>query len=51
MLSFVVRDDSFEVFKYARALAGIHNIDVSYELLDASQPIKFGLGGTRSLAQ
>ncbi len=51
MLTFLVRDDSFDVFKRARGLAWAHKIEVSYELLDQSEPIKFGLGGSRSLAQ
>jgi biopolymer transport protein ExbD len=51
MLTFLVRDDSFEVFKRARGLAWAHKIEVSYELLDQNEQIKFGLGGSRSLAQ
>ncbi|HBA83064.1 MAG TPA: hypothetical protein DCZ95_03120 [Verrucomicrobia bacterium] len=51
MLSFIVRDDSFEVFKRARALAWSQKAEVSYELIDANEPIKFGLGGAIPLAQ
>lgn len=51
MLTFLVRDDSYEVFKRARALAWNEKAEVSYELLDVEAPIKFGLGGSRSLAQ
>lgn len=51
MLTFLVRDDSYEVFKRARALAWHQKAEVSYELLDVEAPIKFGLGGSRSLAQ
>jgi hypothetical protein len=51
MLTFLVRDDSYEVFKRARALAWHQKVEVSYELLDVQAPIKFGLGGSRSLAQ
>jgi len=51
MLSFLVRDDSFEVFKQARALAWLDKAEVSYELLDVQDTIKFGLGGAVPLAQ
>lgn len=51
MLTFLVRDDSFTVFKRARGLAWARKIEVSYELLDSEEPVKFGLGGSRSLAQ
>lgn len=51
IISFLVRDDSFLVFKKARALAWLQKIQVSYELLDLDDPIKFGLGGKRSYAQ
>ena len=45
MLSFIVRDDSFKVFKIARALAWMERIDVSYELLPSGEQIKFGIFG------
>jgi biopolymer transport protein ExbD len=51
MLSFIVRDDSFEVFKRARAMAGKQQAEVSYELIDANEPIKFGLGGSIPMPQ
>lgn len=51
MLTFLVRDDSYNAFKRARALAWNQKVEVSYELLDTQAPIKFGLGGSRSLAQ
>jgi hypothetical protein len=51
MLTFLVRDDSFDVFKRARHLAWHEDVDVSYELLDVHEVIKFGLLGTRSRPQ
>lgn len=51
LLAFLVRDDSFEVFARARMLAQAEGIDVSYELLDVGDPIKFGLGGSVPMAQ
>ena len=51
MLTFLVRDDSFRVFKIARALAWIDNVEVTYELLGVDEPIKFGLMGERSRPQ
>ena len=45
MLTFLVRDDSYRVFKIARALAWYKKIDVSFNLLDTDGPLKFGLGG------
>jgi len=51
IITFLVRDDSYPVFKKARALAWLRNVDVSCELLDTTEPIKFGLGGTRAMAQ
>jgi len=51
IITFLVRDDSYEVFKKARAVAWIRSIQCSYELLDQRDPIKFGLGGSASLAQ
>lgn len=51
MLAFLVRDDSFEVFKRARGLAWANKIEVSYELLAAGEPIKLGLGGLGAFAQ
>ena len=51
MLSFLVRDDSYNVFKRARGLAWAQKVEVSYELMDVEDPIKFGLGGSRPMAQ
>ena len=51
IVTFLVRDDSFRVFKKARGLAWLMKVEVSYELLDMSDPIKLGLGGEVSLAQ
>ncbi|MEM7396411.1 MAG: hypothetical protein AAF492_29095, partial [Verrucomicrobiota bacterium] len=47
MLSFLVRDDSFRVFKIARALAWMERIDVAYQLLDGTEQIRFGINGER----
>lgn len=51
MITFLVRDDSYSVFKKARALAWLHNVDVSCQLLSLDEPISFGLGGVRAMAQ
>lgn len=51
MLTFLVRDDSYRVFKEARHLAWLQKIDVSYELLGSDDVIKFGLLGARSKPQ
>jgi biopolymer transport protein ExbD len=51
MLTFLVRDDSFEVFKLARGLAWLKKIEVSYELMAPNEVIKFGVTGTRSFSQ
>lgn len=51
MLTFLVRDDSFQVFKHARAVAWSQKVQVSWELLSHDEPIKFGMFGSRSLAQ
>jgi len=51
MLTFIVRDDSFRVFKFARALAWHEEVDVAYELIGRGEPIRFGLAGTRIKAQ
>lgn len=47
MLSFLVRDDSFEVFKIARHLAWVSGAEVGYELLPLDEPIRFGMLGQR----
>lgn len=51
IITFLVRDDSFRVFKKARALAWVKKIQVAYELLSVNDPIIFGLGGDIALAQ
>jgi biopolymer transport protein ExbD len=51
MVTFLVRDDSFDAFKRARALAWNKRVEAAYQLLDLADPLKFGLGGTRVLAQ
>lgn len=51
MLAFLVRDDSYDVFKRARGLAWAHKVEVSYELLDEKEPLRFGLGGIVPIAQ
>lgn len=50
-VSFIVRDDSFEVFKVARHLAWLSEIDVGYELLGLDEPIRFGMLGQRARPQ
>jgi len=44
-VAFLVRDDSFAVFRKARQLADKHGFDVGWELLGIDEPIKFGAGG------
>ncbi len=51
IITFLVRDDSFKVFRKARALAWLKKIQVAYELFSVNDPIIFGLGGEISLAQ
>ena len=51
ILTFLVRDDSFDVFRRARSLAWSQGIGCTYELLDMRDPIKFGLGGAKLVAQ
>jgi hypothetical protein len=51
MLSFLVRDDSYGVFKRARHLAWKWEVEVSYDLLDLQDIVKFGLGGAVPMAQ
>lgn len=46
-LSFIVRDDSFEVFKIARHLAWLADAHVGYELVPREEPIRFGASGLR----
>ena len=51
ILTFLVRDDSFAVFRKARAIAWVMNIKVAYELMPQYVPIIFGLGGEFMFAQ
>lgn len=51
MLTFLVRDDSYKMFRRARTLAWGANISVAYTLLDIRDPIRFGVGGTAVQAQ
>ena len=51
MLTFIVRDDSFFVFKTARALAWVNDIDASWFLLPHDVPLKFGMQGESPMAQ
>lgn len=51
MLTFLVRDDSFGVFKRARHIAWKWKVEVSYQLLDVDDVVKFGLGGSSPLPQ
>lgn len=51
VLTFLVRDDSFEVFQLARHIAWTQKAPVSYELLDQDEPITFGLQGRKSFSQ
>jgi hypothetical protein len=44
-VAFLVRDDSFEVFRKARQVADKHGFDTGWELLGIDEPIKFGAGG------
>ena len=44
-LFFLVRGDSFSIFREARVVADHIGFDVGWELLDKDEPIKFGTGG------
>jgi biopolymer transport protein ExbD len=44
-IAFLVRDDSFTVFRKARMVADRQNFDIGWELLGGEEPIKFGAGG------
>lgn len=46
-VTFLVRDDSFAVFRKARQVADKRGFEVGWELLAADEPIKFGTGGRR----
>ena len=45
-IAFLVRDDSFNVFRKARQVADAQGFDAGWELLGIDEPIKFGEGGT-----
>jgi hypothetical protein len=45
-IAFLVRDDSFPVYREARKAAIDRGIDTGIELLDIGEPIQFGIGGT-----
>jgi hypothetical protein len=45
-IAFLVRDDSFTVFRKARQVADSLGLDTGWELLGIDEPIKFGEGGT-----
>ncbi|MBM3858076.1 MAG: hypothetical protein FJ395_00325 [Verrucomicrobia bacterium] len=44
-IAFLVRDDSFQVFRKARFLADERGFDTGWEMLGIDEPIKFGAGG------
>jgi hypothetical protein len=44
-VAFLVRDDSFVVFRKARQVADKIGFDTGWELLGIDEPIKFGAGG------
>lgn len=50
-IAFLVRDDSFEIFRKARLYADSVGYDAGWELLGKNEPIKFGSGGAAILAQ
>jgi len=51
IITFLVRDNSFNVFKKARALAFVRKVQVAYWLLAVDDPIIFGLGGEVAMGQ
>jgi hypothetical protein len=48
---YLVRDDSFPVFRKARFLSDEADFDSGWELLGPDEAIKFGQGGTQILSQ
>lgn len=46
-LAFLVRDDSFDVFKIARHLAWVANVEVAWDILSMRETIRFGMLGQR----
>lgn len=50
-ICFFVRPNSFEAFQRARAVAWLKGFSIACELLQAREPVKLGVGGSRVLAQ
>lgn len=50
-VAFLVRDDSFNVFRKAREVADRVGFDTGWELLGIDEPIKFGEGGVAIATQ
>jgi hypothetical protein len=50
-VAFLVRDDSFGVFRKARQIADEAGFETGWELLGIDEPIKFGEGGTAIATQ
>src|SRR5436309_8073400 len=50
-VAFLVRDDSFDVFRRGRSVAFKSGFETGWELLGADEPIKFGQGGAQVLSQ
>jgi hypothetical protein len=50
-IAFLVRDDSFNIFRKARQIADTAGFDTGWELLGIDEPIKFGEGGTAIATQ
>jgi hypothetical protein len=50
-IAFLVRDDSFNIFRKARQIADKVGFETGWELLGIDEPIKFGEGGTAIATQ
>jgi hypothetical protein len=50
-VAFLVRDDSFNIFRRARQIADEAGLETGWELLGIDEPIKFGEGGTAIATQ
>jgi hypothetical protein len=50
-IAFLVRDDSFNIFRKARKIADEAGFDTGWELLGIDEPIMFGEGGTAIATQ
>jgi hypothetical protein len=46
-LSFLVREDSFPIFREVRQLSVERGFDVGWELMTVGETIKFGVGGAQ----